>query len=166
MNMKYAITFSSRTGNTALLADTVRQLLPDCCYFGAPDAAALEADRIYVGFWTDKGSCDGDTAGFLKQVTDQEIFLFGTAGFGGDPDYFAGILKKTAKHLGSSGKLVGSYMCQGKMPMTVRQRYEKLQASHIPVPNLQSMLKNFDLALSHPDDQDLETLKKAVTESL
>ena len=24
----------------------------------APDAKALDADTIYVGFWTDKGSCD------------------------------------------------------------------------------------------------------------
>ena len=47
--MSYAIVFSSKTGNTALLAQTLREQLPqaDCCYFGAPDAAALAAT-----FWT------------------------------------------------------------------------------------------------------------------
>ena len=164
--MKNAIVFSSRTGNTALLAETLRDLVPDCCYFGAPDPAALEADRIYVGFWTDKGSCDGDSAAFLKTVTSQQVFLFGTAGFGGDPDYFAGILKKTVKYLKHPENLAGTYMCQGKMPMTVRQRYEKLQAGHIPVPNLQSMLENFDRALSHPDSGDLNGLREAVTKTL
>ena len=36
------------------------QQLPqaDCCYFGAPSTAALAADPLYVGFWTDKGKAD------------------------------------------------------------------------------------------------------------
>ena len=56
--MSYAIVFSSKTGNTNLLADTLHTCLPQeiCCYFGAPDPAALEADEFYVGCWTDKGS--------------------------------------------------------------------------------------------------------------
>ena len=60
--MSYAIVFSSRTGNTALLAQTIRDTLPgDCLYFGTPDPKALEAETVYVGFWTDKGSCDDRT---------------------------------------------------------------------------------------------------------
>lgn len=55
--MSYAIVFSSRTGNTALLAQTIWDTLPgDCLYFGTPDPKALEAETVYVGFWTDKGS--------------------------------------------------------------------------------------------------------------
>ena len=36
--MSYAIVYSSRTGNTAMLAQAVREALPqeDCRYFGAP----------------------------------------------------------------------------------------------------------------------------------
>lgn len=57
--MSYAIVFSSRTGNTALLAQTIWDTLPgDCLYFGTPDPKALEAETVYVGFWTDKGSCE------------------------------------------------------------------------------------------------------------
>ena len=54
--MSYAIVFSSKTGNTELLADTLHSCLPqaDCCYFGNPNSAAMEADTLYVGFWTDK----------------------------------------------------------------------------------------------------------------
>ena len=56
--ISYAIVFSSKTGNTKLLADTLHTCLPqeNCCYFGTPDPAALEADELYVSFWTDKGS--------------------------------------------------------------------------------------------------------------
>ena len=159
--MSYAIVYSSRTGNTKLLADTVRETLPReaCLYFGPPSPEALRADRIYVGFWTDKGTCDGDTAAFLKEITTQELYLFGTAGFGEDEAYFSKVLDRTAKHLGKSVRPVGRFMCQGKMPMTVRQRYEKMLRSPIHMPNLEGMIANFDRALSHPDARDLAALR-------
>ena len=162
--MKYAIVYSSRTGNTKLLADTLRAALPEenCIYFGTPDPAALEADRIYVGFWTDKGTCDADTAAFLKTVTEQQIFLFGTAGFGEDQAYFDKVLKHTGKHIRKGDALVGSFMCQGRMPMSVRQRYEKMLSAPVKVPNIEGMIENFDKALSHPDDNDLQALRKSV----
>ena len=83
--MSYAIVFSSKTGNTKLLADTLHACLPqeNCCYFGTPDPAAMEADDLYVGFWTDKGNADESTLDFLKQLHSKNILLFGTAGFGG-----------------------------------------------------------------------------------
>ena len=94
--MSYAIVFSSKTGNTKLLADTLHACLPqeNCCYFGTPDPAAMEADALYVGFWTDKGNADESTLDFLKQLHGKRIFLFGTAGFGGSEEYFNKILKK------------------------------------------------------------------------
>ena len=48
--MSYAIVFSSKTGNTELLADTLHSCLPqaECCYFGNPNPAAMEADTLYV----------------------------------------------------------------------------------------------------------------------
>ena len=160
--MTNAIVYSSRTGNTKLLAETIQNQIPNdqLLYFGTPDAEALKADRIYVGFWTDKGSCDEQTAAFLKTVTNQEIYLFGTAGFGENQEYFEKVLKRTEKYLTSGVRIAGTFMCQGKMPITVRQRYEKMMKSPIRVPNLQEMIENFDKALSHPDPEDLERLRK------
>ena len=162
--MTYAIVYSSRTGNTKLLAETIRAALPagDCLYFGEPDSAALAADRIYAGFWTDKGACDEQTAAFLRTLTDQELFLFGTAGFGQSQAYFDKVLERTRQHLGAGVRNTGSFMCQGKMPLSVRERYEKMQHSPVKVPNLQAMIENFDSALSHPDQADLERLRAAL----
>ena len=47
-------------------------------------------------------------------------------------------------------------MCQGKMPMSVRQRYEQM-AQKQPERFL-PMIDNFDKALSHPNEQDLQSL--------
>ncbi len=158
--MRYAIVYSSPTGNTALLAQAIREALPQagCLYFGGPDPKALEAETVYVGFWTDKGTCDAQTAGFLQTLTNQRVFLFGTAGFGGAPAYFAQILDRVKAHLNQGVQVVGTYMCQGKMPPAVRTRYEAMPES----PRRTAMLENFDQALSHPDQQDLAAAKAAV----
>lgn len=158
--MTYAIVYSSKTGNTRLLAETLRDTLPadDCLYFGTPNDEALRAERIYIGFWTDKGTCDADTAAFLARVTTQEVFLFGTAGFGGAPEYFDKILSAARQNLPDGAAVCGSYMCQGKMPAAVRARYEQMEDS----PRRQMMIENFDAALSHPDAADLTHLKDAV----
>ena len=158
--MRYAIVYSSRTGNTALLAKTIQETLPaeDCLYFGPPDSQALGADLVYVGFWTDKGSCDETVADFLRNLTVQKVFLFGTAGFGGDAAYYARILDRVKENLGSRAELVGTYVCQGRMPQAVRDRYAAMEDS----PQRTARLANFDRALSHPDDQDLARLRAAV----
>lgn len=159
--MSYAIVFSSRTGNTALLAQAIREALPqgECVYFGAPDSGALAADTLYVGFWTDKGTCDTSIAAFLKELTNQRVFLFGTAGFGGATAYFEQILGRVRENLVAEVQVTGTYMCQGKMPQAVRDRYEAMEDS----PRRTLMLENFDRALSHPDEEDLAKLRAAVT---
>lgn len=158
--MTYAIVFSSRTGNTRLLADTIRAALPaeECLYWGEPSSEALKAEMLYVGFWTDKGSCDEGVASFLRQVTDQQVFLFGTAGFGGAQEYFDRVLDRVEANLEGRGGVVGRFMCQGKMPQAVRDRYAAMEDS----PRRTASLENFDRALSHPDQADLDGLAAAV----
>ena len=160
--MSYAIVYSSHTGNTALLAQALKETLPqaECLYYGAPDARALAADIIYVGFWTDKGTCDAAAAQFLQSLTHQQVFLFGTAGFGGSDAYFAQILERVQALLPEGAQCIGSFMCQGKMPPAVRRRYEAMEDS----PRRTAMLENFDRAVSHPDEQDLAQLRAALPE--
>ncbi len=165
--MRYAIVYSSRTGNTKQLAEAIRQALPqeDCVYFGEPAPEALQADRLYVGFWTDKGSSSAEISEFLNKAGQRQVFLFGTAGFGASQAYFDQVMKTTAANLDAQATLIGSYMCQGKMPMSVRQRYEQLQQEG-KMPNAQAMIENFDKALAHPNAEDLAALQDAVRAAL
>lgn len=158
--MSYAIVYSSRTGNTALLAKTIREILGEetCVYFGPPAPQAFAAETIYAGFWTDRGTCDEEMAQFLQSLTDQSVFLFGTAGFGGAPAYYDQILERVQANLKGSVRLLGRYMCQGQMPQAVRTRYEGMEDS----PRRTAMLENFDRALGHPDAGDLEQLRRVV----
>lgn len=163
--MTYSIVFSSNTGNTKLLADSIFSVLPaeQCVYKGKPCEQALQAEQIYVGFWTDKGSCSKEIFEFLKSLHHKEVFLFGTAGFGESAAYFEKILSKVQKHLDDTNTVTGTYMCQGKMPQSVRERYIKMKNSPVPIPNVDALIANFDKALSHPDTEDLERLQDQVS---
>ena len=160
----YSIIFSSPTGNTRLLADAIRDALPEenCNYFGVCENADTHSDILFIGFWTDKGTADTATLDLLKKLKNKRIFLFGTAGFGGDEEYFKKILTNTKKSISGSNITVGEYMCQGKMPQTVRERYVKMKSLPNPVPNLDMLIETFDRALSHPDENDFKRLRLSV----
>ena len=160
--MKYAIVYCSQTGNTAQLAECLQKVLPQekVIYVGSPDTAATEADILFVGSWTDKGSCCTEIGQFLRSLENKQVYLFGTAGFGGAPAYFAQILDRVRQNLNDSVAVIGTYMCQGKMPEAVRTRYLSMEES----PRRTAMLQNFEQALTHPDTADLAALKTAVTE--
>ena len=162
--MKYSIVCNSKTGNTKMLSDAIKDHLDrsDCIYFGEPSTKALNADIIYVGFWTDKGCCNKECKEFLGKLDNKKVFLFGTAGFGEDNTYFDKIMNKTKSYLPKSAELIGTYMCQGKMPMSVRERYEKMKkVPGLPM-DIDKMIANFDKALTHPDKKDIEGLIEAV----
>ena len=161
---RYSIIFSSLTGNTKKLADTIRAVLPseDCDYFGAPETAELHSVMLYVGFWTDKGNADSAVLQLLSKLRGKKIFLFGTAGFGGSAAYFQKILDHVKQSVDPSNTVVGEYMCQGKMPQSVRDRYMKMKAQPEHSANIDALIKNFDRAISHPDEDDLERLRKII----
>ncbi len=165
--MKYAIVFSSQTGNTKQLAEVVSSVFPqaDLCIFGSPSQEALQAECVYR-LLDDKGDCNQEITDFLKTLKGKEVFLFGTAGFGGSQEYFDKILSSVQKRLGASNTVIGTYMCQGKMPQSVRERYVKMKNSPLPIPNVDKMIENFDTAVSHPDETDLQKLKYAVAQCI
>lgn len=160
----YSILFSSNTGNTKLLAEAIRKALPAayCDFFGDCAENEPESDMVYVGFWTNKGIADDNALSLLKTLRSKKIFLFGTAGFGGSEAYFKRILDKTKESLDASNTVVGEFMCQGKMPQSVRERYEKMKEQPDHMPNIDAMIENFDKALAHPDDKYLNALKQLV----
>ena len=161
---RYSIIFNSRTGNTKQLAETLREVLPQekCDYFGGSEAAETVSQLLYIGFWTDKGNADEATLRLLQKLKNKKIFLFGTAGFGGSETYFQKIIDNIKQSVDASNTVVGEYMCQGKMPQAVRERYMKMKEQPEPPANVDALIANFDCALSHPNEEDLAKLKKAV----
>ena len=156
--MKYSIIYSSRTGNTKLLADNLKKTLPreNCIYYGDVNEKALESDMIFIGFGTYKGECDENLSALLNKLNNKKVFLFGTAGFGESELYYQQILRRVEKYINDSNEIIGTYMCQGKMPMSVRSRYESMLDKQPE--KMKEMIENFDKALNHPNEDDFMKL--------
>ena len=147
--------------NEDVIADPLR-LEQNCDYFGVPKEGDLYSEMLYIGFYTDKGNADKSTLTLLSTLKNKKIFLFGTAGFGGSEAYFQKILNHVKQSIDSSNSVVGEYMCQGKMPPSVRERYMKMKVQPEHPENIDALIENFDRALSHPDGNDLERLRKII----
>ncbi len=104
--------------------------------------------HYYLGFFT---------RGTLTAVMDL------IAGYpGGSEAYFQRILDNAQRSIDPSNTVIGTYMCQGRMPQTVRERYVKMKGQPEHPANLDALIENFDRALSHPDGEDLRALQEAV----
>ena len=57
-------------------------------------------------------------------------------------------------------------MCQGKMPQSVRKRYEAMQEKNPQDEKVKMMIENYDRAQTHPDEEDLIHLREAVAEAV
>ncbi|MFR3450540.1 MAG: flavodoxin family protein [Collinsella sp.] len=124
-----------------------------------PSSDALGADRVYVGFWTDKGSCDESIAAFLTALDSQEVFLFGTAGFGGSGAYFEQILTKVRALIPDTATVVGTFMCQGRWAPGCAGAMRRCANKGFRPKRSMLSLANFDTALTHPDDGDILALR-------
>lgn len=162
--MKYTIVYESRTGNTKELAEVIKEELKgECLYMGKPseDIDIESPDVIFIGSWTDKGTFDEKINQILKHLENKKIFLFGTAGFESSKDYHDTILENVKKNISSSNVIIGEYMCQGKMPLAIRNKYENMDQKDVSF-NIEEFIANFDKATSHPDSNDIDDLRKCI----
>lgn len=170
--MTYEITYASRTGNTAVLAEkiknlarmklekepvSVRKLEED----GSQAARAGMSDWIFAGFWVDRGDCSGEMIRFLEGLRGRTVFLFGTIG-SGNPVYQEKVMNRVRSHLDGSNRVAGTFLCQGKMLPQVRQKFEAMLQEDPENENAKMRLANFERAMTHPDDEDLAALTEAV----
>ena len=69
-------------------------------------------------------------------------------------------------NISKTNNILGYFFCQGKMSINVRERYVSLIKEHPDDKNLEVSIANFDKAISHPDEKDIEDAKKWTNEIL
>lgn len=127
---------------------------------------ASEADVVFVGFWCDKGSCSPAVQHFLQGLAGKRVFLFGTCGFGESDEYFAQILDRVRTYLPADAQYIGGAMCQGKMGMGVKRRYEGMLEKNPENAQARMLIDNWNKAQSHPNEDDVLRIAAAAKEAL
>ena len=149
--MKVAILFDSKTGNTRQVAEAIQNACAGekVVAFGLPQELP-EADLYFMGSWTDKGNCSEPVAKLCGGLSGRKAALFGTAGFGGSPAYFQQLGQRFQGAFPPDCIMLGVFFCQGRMPASVRARYEAMLQERPGDEKLEASLKNFDAALPPP----------------
>ena len=155
--MRIAIVFSSATGNTAQVAEAIKEACGghEIVAYGPPPQNVDKAELVFAGSWTDKGSCTAEMREFLQGLHGKRVALFGTAGFGVSQLYFTALAERFKAEVPQGNQVVSTFFCTGKMPQAVRTRYETQLKADPENGKLKTMLQAFDLALTHPDEADL-----------
>lgn len=154
--MKTAVIYASQTGNTERLAQAIASALPSDtpCQPVQPNMK-IDASLIFVGFWTDKGTCPLNCAEFLASLEKKKIVLFGTCGMQQSKEYYDGIIKRVSRFIPPGNTVVGSFMCQGEMPAAVKERYLAALEKDPNDARMQQMLNVYEEGIGHPNKQDL-----------
>lgn len=155
--MKNAIVFSSASGNTKLLAETIQSTISDVVYCGKASDEALEADIIYIGSWAQAFSCTADIKEFLGKVKGKKVFIFMTAGYGSSEEFFAPIIDSVKALVDSSNEIIGEFICQGKVSEGKQKAIKDGDEA-----KYNSMKAELDKSVSHPDKDDTAKLVEAV----
>lgn len=160
--MKYLVVYTSKTGNTEKIAAEIFEALPGM----SKDIQRVEevrgnADLYFVGFWNDKGTCSGSIMEFLSSIHGKKVALFGTCGMGGSEEYFKQVSKRVEALIPDDDEFLGSFICTGRMPPQVLERYKMMQERQ-DSPQLRRMIKAYEEGMLHPDEKDLEQAREFV----
>ncbi|MFZ0612822.1 MAG: flavodoxin family protein [Desulfobacterales bacterium] len=154
--MKTLIVYSSQSGNTRKLAeavfdaiDTETEIYP---IEKAPDPGGY--NPVAVGFWLRAGKPDPLSLEFLSKIKGQRLFLFATHGAAADSAHAQGAMDH-ARSLAPDAKILGTFTCQGAVNPEVLER-----ASQKPEPPV--WLKDAPQAVGHPDQGDIQELRKII----
>lgn len=159
--LDYLVLYQSETGNTKRIAATIFSQLPG----NSKDLIDIttekpipEANTYYIGFCVHRGTCSIAVSDFLSGLSGKRIALFATCGMGNSPEYYKTIEKNVSAWIEDDNEYLGAFICQGKMPQKVRQKYEKMRTDENGA-QIDMMIRNFDEALTHPDSLDDEHAK-------
>lgn len=166
--LDYLVLYSSESGNTKKIAATIFSSLPgnskDLIDI-TTDKTIPEANVYFVGFCVHCGTCSMDVSDFINDLSGKAIALFGTCGMGSSPDYFKAIENSVNAWIESDNDYLGAFICQGKMPQKVRQKYVS-KRTETNKEQIDFYIQNFDEALTHPDSLDMEHAKVFVQKCL
>lgn len=161
--MKKLVVYSSRTGNTRMIAEAVAEALAPCDLHpveNAPDASMY--DFLAVGYWVDKGMPDMACQKYMATIHGKKTALFGTLGVEPSHKHAMDCARKGEEMLAQNNNIVfGTVLSQGKIdPKVIKAMEKATRATHPMTPE---RIARIEAAKSHPNEEDCRRAKEAFT---
>jgi hypothetical protein len=159
--MKALVVYSSKTGNTRQLAETIHKGLPGTKTLATvEDAPPPEGyDWVAVGFWLRAGKPDPEAAAYLQRVGARRLFLFATHGAEAESAHVQKALA-LARELAPQAALVGSFACPGEV------NPKHLEIARHMKGEVAAWRTGAEEAVGRPNAADLQALGEALERAL
>ncbi len=162
--MKSLIVYSSRTGNTQMLAEAVSAVMPNptLCPIGSIDSTGSaenyqDFDLLAIGYWVDKGLPDEKVLNYFKTIKNTTIILFGTLGAYPDSAHAQDCIQKAEALLSDpalNNTVLGSFLCMGKVDPKLLTAMAKMPQNQAH-PMTDERKERIEEAKKHPNEADL-----------
>ena len=160
--MRTLVVYSSRTGNTKMIAEAVAEAVGPCDIHPMESApAADEYDFVAIGYWVDKGMPDEACQAYMKTVKGKKVGLFGTLGVDPSHDHARDCAAKGEAMMlenGSGNTVLGTFLSQGKIDPAIIEAMRKMaQDVHPMTPE---RIARIEAAKSHPNAEDCQNARE------
>lgn len=169
--MNISVVYSSTSGNTKRLAESVAEQLTGTVRVVSikdkPDVS--HADLVIPAFWVMEKNPDPQTKRFLSTITGTNVFLIGTIGYYPDSVYGMESMINAAALLGEGCTLMGTFLTSGKVSdagiKTLNRVYDKggTDNPHAKTPD---MLLIYDTLGVHPTELDIRVCAERINERI
>lgn len=160
--MKTLITYSSKTGNTKMIAEAILEVLPKDTKIALieEDIDPNKFEIILIGFWVDKTLADEKIRNYTKRVKGKKIGIFATLGEYPDTQHAKDALKGMRDLLEVENEVIKEFICQGKIDSKITEYFETLPPTH-PMYMTAERRKKHEDASTHPDKDDIKNAQEA-----
>lgn len=164
--MKSLVVYSSLTGNTKMVAEAVAEvLMPDCTLCRVEDEPDFAGyDLVAVGYWVDRGTADKKAADYLVRIKNSKVALFVTIGADPKSEHASKSVANGIAMLDASNKLMGTFICQGKIDPKLIESMSKMFPPDHPHGMNEARIARHKAASTHPDAGDLKAAKAVFQE--
>lgn len=139
---------------------------PGTAIFPAHKAPAPEEyDFLALGFWVRKAAPDPRMARYMERVNGKTVAWFGTLAAWPDSPHAAEV-RINADALLAGNRIVGDFLCQGRLESRRYKAAMERGAHHPTHPMTEERKRRLMEAAKHPDENDLAAARRAFAEYL
>lgn len=167
--MKYEVAYLSQSGNTAVLAEELAEMLSDEDIHLtdlARGELSPDADVYLIGFGVDRGTVPIKIMDALDAAEGKTILLFVTCGMKPTDAYRAAIERKIVPFLPDVCDYRGLFLCAGQFPDAAVQSIERALAQAPNDAQAQALLQQHRQTCGHPNREDMDALRRFVSDRL
>ena len=158
---KWAVIYSSTTGNTKAIAEEIANTAGGDLYRvqDAPtDLSAYEV--VALGYWLRRGGPDDLMKAYLPKVTNARTVLFQTHGTDVGSEHAVTSFARSAYLLGAGCEILGTFSAQGKLAPALIARRKKSDPDDTH--NSPEAQERWQRAADHPNEDDRAAAREFV----